>query len=66
MLDGGKPQKTYFIGTGLYDRPVMIWWDEENGKWALSSQSQDELEKYYDRITAVHLPNAKLEIKLTA
>lgn len=64
MYMNGKPDETYLIGTGCYENPIMIWYDEESNTYRLSSQSEEELEEYYDFVKFLPLNNVKLNIKL--
>jgi len=60
---GGRVSKVYFIGTGMHDNPVMLWWDEEDDKWCLSSQSYEELSQYNSHVK-IRKIDAKVTIKL--
>lgn len=57
----GKPTKTYLIGTGCHDRPIMVWWSEDDldleneGGYRLSSCSEKDLKSYCDHVKFVEV-----------
>jgi len=60
----GKPQKTYLIGTGHADRPISVWWDEEEKEYKISSESKKELKEYLPWVQFKKLPNARVRPEL--
>ncbi len=60
----GEPGKAYLISTGLNDRPVSIWWDDEEGRYRLSSESKKGLKEFNSWVKFRYLPNAIVTMEI--
>ena len=60
QYSSGLPQRCFLIGTGIYDRPVEIWWNTESRTYRLSSSSKKELKELNS-----HIKYKKVECDIT-
>ncbi len=64
-IDGEPDVKgSYLISTGHSDRPICIWWDSEDGRYRLSSDSKKELKEFSSCVKFKYLSNAIVTIGL--
>ncbi len=61
----GEPDKNgvYLVSTGPNDRPICVWWDDEEGRYRLSSDSKKELKEFNSWVKFRYLPNATVAIR---
>ena len=60
-----QPQQSFLVGTGVNDRPIMVWWEDEEQIWRISSQTKTELCEYNKTVKYKHLPDAHVQFSLT-
>jgi hypothetical protein len=52
LMDNESSSDTYFISCGLHEkRVVVLWFEEEEGCWRLSTENKKDLRGYLDHIT---------------
>jgi len=59
----GEPTKDYLLGAGHHERPILIWWDNEENKYKLSSDSKKELKSLYDHVKYLEV-NGEISMEL--
>jgi len=50
MYTNGEPDNSYLIGTGMHDRPLYLWWCEEEDTHRVSSSSEEDLRGFLSHI----------------
>jgi len=48
--DGAPSNDTFLIGTGRSDRPICVWYNEEDDRYGLSSESKKDLKAFSPHI----------------
>ncbi len=57
----GEAQNEFAITTGMNDRPIMIWWDDEAKEYRFTSESKKELKAFRKGVKYKYLPYARLD-----
>jgi hypothetical protein len=60
----GKPVEWYFINPGTREKNlIIIWYDDENNEYKLSTDNKKGLKEYSSHVTAVKVTN-KINISI--